>query len=742
MKTSPQGLAPAAHDKNGVGSLLMGCKESGPTARQTPHNSGPTARPHCSLAQRARSPGKNASRAEGPKQAVGTKLVPGLQPGIAARRETYGDAIGYSVAAPLALNRGGSSLLFSQMDRPPSLSDACAGFFETGTPGGASHPKTAGDCRSPRRCRDSMHPFRELSPFACALAVAWAVCTAPDAQALSVDTDPASGIAIDVEPVFQTTPVFGATAVRVRIQNGSARAGEWRFSLGGPGYSGGIDSSFRLNVEAGNLRVFNLVVPTSTLNGGYLPLQSSGPGIIRERQGIGGGNALGSAQSGVVAISSELAARSFDALKKSYETAHVPISAMRFDPDLLSDDWRGYTGVEFLCLSQAEWNKLTPPVRSAIRQWVAYGGRLTVMALGAELERVNWAEFHLPSGETERPYGFGSVRAWEWDGKELDDKIKRQLVDERPFLDRPANPEAKTWQALAALGDLRTNGALVIVFVGILALALGPLNLYYLAPAGRRHRMFVTTPLLSVGGSLVLMAVILLQEGVGGTGQRFTMIHLLPDAHEALVLQEQASRTGLLLGTGFRLREDALLLPIAISGRSGNEKNYSVAGRDYVGDWFRNRSIQGQTVAAIRPSRASVVKTGTSASGAPIVISSVGNTLASLLYVDDNGKTWRGERIRTGEKAELGACAVGDAQSFMKGVCGSMREQTQRRFSGRGKRTSGCYRNGYFYATAAAADEPIPTLSSIRWNSDRVFYLGPVETGAAAPTTAAGGEKP
>ena len=69
------------------------------------NHSGPTAQPHCSLAQRARSPGKNASRAEGPKQAVGTQLVPGLQPGIAQTQETYGVAIGYTVAAPLALDR-------------------------------------------------------------------------------------------------------------------------------------------------------------------------------------------------------------------------------------------------------------------------------------------------------------------------------------------------------------------------------------------------------------------------------------------------------------------------------------------------------------------------------------------------------------------------------------------------------------------------------------------------------------
>ena len=48
------------------------------------------------------------------KQAVDPRLVPGLQPGIAPRQETYGVAIGYSVASPLALNR-------SRPSRSPSL---------------------------------------------------------------------------------------------------------------------------------------------------------------------------------------------------------------------------------------------------------------------------------------------------------------------------------------------------------------------------------------------------------------------------------------------------------------------------------------------------------------------------------------------------------------------------------------------------------------------------------------------
>ena len=42
---------------------------------------------------------------------MGTQLVPGLQPGSPQSRETYGAAIGYSVAAPLALNRDDSLVL-------------------------------------------------------------------------------------------------------------------------------------------------------------------------------------------------------------------------------------------------------------------------------------------------------------------------------------------------------------------------------------------------------------------------------------------------------------------------------------------------------------------------------------------------------------------------------------------------------------------------------------------------------
>ena len=64
---------------------------------------GPTAQPHCSLAQRARASGKDRLRAESPKQGFWKAACRGPSALIRYGRETYGDAIGYSVAAPLAL---------------------------------------------------------------------------------------------------------------------------------------------------------------------------------------------------------------------------------------------------------------------------------------------------------------------------------------------------------------------------------------------------------------------------------------------------------------------------------------------------------------------------------------------------------------------------------------------------------------------------------------------------------------
>jgi amino acid transporter len=120
----------------------------------------------------------------------------------------------------------------------------------------------------------------------------------------------------------------------------------------------------------------------------------------------------------------------------------------------------------------------------------------------------------------------------------------------------------------------------LIVFITAFAAIVGPLNLYWLAGGARRHRLFWTTPLISLAASLLLVVVILLQDGFGGVGKRVLLTYILPGEKKAVVLQEQVTRTGVLLGREFDVQEDVFLTPLLVPTRGGrNEaRNYHQSG--------------------------------------------------------------------------------------------------------------------------------------------------------------------
>ncbi|NIP92090.1 MAG: hypothetical protein GWO24_00865, partial [Akkermansiaceae bacterium] len=78
-----------------------------------------------------------------------------------------------------------------------------------------------------------------------------------------------------------------------------------------------------------------------------------------------------------------------------------------------------------------------------------------------------------------------------------------------------------------------------------------------------RHRLFITTPLISLGASLLLVVLILFQDGFGGSGQRVTLMEIGPE-NTAYLSQEQIARTGVLLKTGFTTTEHGYFSPVMI----------------------------------------------------------------------------------------------------------------------------------------------------------------------------------
>lgn len=70
----------------------------------------------------------------------------------------------------------------------------------------------------------------------------------------------------------------------------------------------------------------------------------------------------------------------------------------------------------------------------------------------------------------------------------------------------------------------------------------GPLSLFLWAPAGKRQRLFLLIPAISVGFSLLLLLLILAGDGTGGTGSREVLIQINPQDHSALISQTRFAR--------------------------------------------------------------------------------------------------------------------------------------------------------------------------------------------------------
>jgi hypothetical protein len=284
---------------------------------------------------------------------------------------------------------------------------------------------------------------------------------------------------------------------------------------------------------------------------------------------------------------------------------------------------------------------------------------------------------------------------------------------------------ASGWEARKLVGDLQLNTPLLITFMALFGVIVGPVNLFVLAKGGRRARLFWTTPLISVGASALLLAVIVMQDGFGGSGARFVLVYLLPAERKAIVQQEQVSRTGMVLNPAFKISDPVFLAPIKLqsSNRISSREFEQSPQQQYGGGWFASRSVQAQFAETIMPTRAEVQLLNGSEvranSAAPIIVSSIGATLRTLIYVDETGKRWEARDVHVGQKITLNELQErGSVTNLIPWKGGPLFAQSLA--------ATISNRNFFWAVTDDVTGIAINTLSSIRWTHQQAVYLGPV----------------
>jgi hypothetical protein len=566
---------------------------------------------------------------------------------------------------------------------------------------------------------------------------------------------------VEVTSVFSVAPPSGFAPLLISVVNGGdadASFGVRTTSRDSRG-TGEVSAALKVSGLARRTTVTEVMVPVyvAAVGAPFRELRVSVTGSVSPSFEIpvGGLNALP-----FVALSAALAGASTEDICEAAAMRHAtssfhfgsrhPRFAARCEVRQLPADWRGYSGVDILAMTLGEWVALQAGQKSAIRTWLALGGGLELHAENGSWDPAG-LELGLDGHEGDRGFrGLGSVRLRKWNGQPLGPEAAAGWWEPRGTRAKRVAlaegiPSSRLSEIIGDRGSPELPVGIILLAFGILV---GPVNLFYLAGPGRRHRLFVTTPLISVATTLLLLGWILLRDGTGGRGRRSAVVYLDTAAREAMVSQEQISRTGLLLGSEFATAQPVVTSRAQVRvvssefdrSRPDASPRTEVHGllendRAHFGDWFQSRAEQAQWIEAVVTTRGKVAVRA--AGGGWEVVSSFGFPLKSLFWADAAGQWWKAP----GE-------VLPGAPVALQGV---RRDEAERWFTA--EAAAGGYslngilppdRSGQFAGRRAwflaSTDQPeagfIETLGSVKWERNHAILmgqLGPEPTLPAAP---------
>lgn len=441
-------------------------------------------------------------------------------------------------------------------------------------------------------------------------------------------------------------------------------------------------SSFGFSAPPGKTITADILVPLTAHNGvlNYHSLEASLSGSMGKTQDTL--NTVFSTEQPCVLLSESLYTPNGSALdteiksrtsSSSYGGNSEGFSA-KFDPKRLPDDWRAYSGYDTIMLTQDDWSDVPPGPRNAIISWIRLGGHLIIYSTTSP----TLSALGLPKDASFGKIWIEEIKA----GLRLDPKSTVDLATTnrgtQTRIDSVINDFERAWPIKSEFGEKSFNYVLFVLILIAFGILVGPVNLFVFAKSGRRHRLFITTPIISVATSLLLVALIVLQDGFGGNGIRIVLMEVRPDDNQnaAFIHQEQFSRTGVMTLPSFSVDAPALIAPVPLASNrwarltthydsSGIYNLQPSGGKLFAtGDWFQSRSEQGQLVTAVVPTRGRI-ETGSTPDS---LISTFEFPIQTLLYQDSSGQWFRAENVTKGQRIKLTATDPTIIQPILSGL--------------------------------------------------------------------------
>lgn len=546
-------------------------------------------------------------------------------------------------------------------------------------------------------------------------------------------------------------PSSGYLAVRVEAVNREKVPVNWRFDFTSKDRPwttnrNELSSSFSLSCDGGESKTVEFLVPLVSCVADYgeptlevditatPPLSDGSADISSEKDRLWPEIIMSEA----LATPNLGPLQSYSGKRSSVRRRSSSEFAASFLPRELSSDWRAYSGVDIIMLTGSDWMAAPAGARNAMLQWNRLGGRLLIYTSAAASDLGSLGIEPDGQGSSSGRRTWGEVERIASTGLLLDPAATYTLVEPkgRPSYKRHllSKNYRKSWPLQDRFGTRDFNAVFFILILIAFAIIVGPVNIFVFAKAKQRHRLFVTTPLISLAASLLLIIVIFLQDGIGGKGQRVTLVESRPDENRLYLQQEQIARTGVLFGTGFTLPDDAVLSPIILPEspmarvtreNDGGSARYRVqrneGGKsDYRGDWFQSRSEYGHYLTSIRTSRGRLELQP--ATGNPTLSSTFDFPVEKLYYRDSSERYWTNSApLTSGRKVTLQQATQGEYERWFRTLQNRLIKDSK------GRLRKAARGPNHFVATTGSGPF-IETLPSVDWTESLAIITGTVVT--------------
>lgn len=530
-----------------------------------------------------------------------------------------------------------------------------------------------------------------------------------------VSGDTLRGVVIEAASCYQEVPPSGAIPITVMIENRTDQDRTWYAETkSASDYSDANKTRqrFEIDVPAKSTLKRQLLAPLPPTTSSMSSMWHSVDFTI-DGYGVVGRNGYVSSRTPAIGDLRLTVLVAGDVARQKAEVKNIrgkEVHYLHGMPECFPTNVRGYVGIDAVWITSAELGRLPPEARLALEEHVFLGGQLGVV-LPEGAGALSLPLSFMAGEASSTTYGLGSVVVL----MEAEGDVPMNLVKDALLkIDSRFAKLHHDGDVVKAYPQIEVERAMMLVLLILFAIVIGPVNLFVVARRKHRARLVWTTPALSVGASFLLAGAILIEDGIGGHGVRYSVTLLEPIQHAEHTLQVQASRTGLLLFPRLKTPPDAYLdyLPTSVE-QTGS---YRVDEDGYRGDWFRTRRTQAHWLYERRPSRARVERVG--AGDVPVLSSTIDAGLATLFYVDANGAVWTGTDITPGARVTLEPSSADAFETWrIERLVGShpiLHPAMTRR-------------KGWFYASAKDAGTNIlPTLGAVDWEDRGSLFAGPV----------------